>query len=133
MAITDKEILQILAGIMLPDGGDLVSRDMVRALSVNGDKVRFVIEAESPEMAGRLEPVRAAAQAAVAALSGIADVSVVLTAHGPAARQPTRGAPPDLKIGGHPKPQLGPQKVAGVDRILAIASGKGGVGKSTVA
>jgi len=37
-----------------------------------------------------------------------------------------------LKIGGHPKPQAGPEPVAGVDRILAIASGKGGVGKSTV-
>jgi ATP-binding protein involved in chromosome partitioning len=40
--------------------------------------------------------------------------------------------PPNLKIGGHPKPQDGPTSVPGVDRILAIASGKGGVGKSTV-
>jgi ATP-binding protein involved in chromosome partitioning len=41
--------------------------------------------------------------------------------------------PPSLKIGQHPTPQQGgPQRVTGVDRILAIASGKGGVGKSTV-
>ena len=41
-------------------------------------------------------------------------------------------APPSLKVGGHPKPQAGPMKPAGVKRIIAIASGKGGVGKSTV-
>ena len=38
-----------------------------------------------------------------------------------------------MKIGGHPTPQKGgPQKVSGVDRIIAVGSGKGGVGKSTV-
>jgi len=42
------------------------------------------------------------------------------------------GAPPDLKSGGHAKPS-GPEKVPGIGRIIAIASGKGGVGKSTVA
>ncbi|MGR3343871.1 MAG: Mrp/NBP35 family ATP-binding protein [Paracoccaceae bacterium] len=129
MTISDKDIMAVLARITLPDGGDLVSRDMVRALGVEGNAVRFIIEAESPEMAPRMEAVRVAAEAAVAGLSGIESVSVLLTAHGPAAPK----APPSLKIGGHPKPQKGPEKVAGVDRVLAIASGKGGVGKSTVA
>jgi ATP-binding protein involved in chromosome partitioning len=41
-------------------------------------------------------------------------------------------APPSLKIGGHPKPQDGPKRVPGVRRVIAVASGKGGVGKSTV-
>jgi ATP-binding protein involved in chromosome partitioning len=99
----------------------------VRALTLTDGKVSFVIEAPTPELARALEPARQAALAAVRAL-GIADVSVVLTAHGPAAKPP----PPSLKIGGHPTPQAGPQHVPGVDRILAIASGKGGVGKSTV-
>jgi len=63
-------------------------------------------------------------------MPGIGTVSVVLTSHGPA---PAAPKPPSLKIGGHPKPQpSGPAKVAGVDRIIAIGSGKGGVGKSTV-
>jgi ATP-binding protein involved in chromosome partitioning len=129
MMPTRDEILAALSRIALPDGGDLVSRDMVRALTVDDGTVRFVIEAPDPDLARRLEPASQAAEAAVRALPGVAAVSVVLTAHGPATRPP----PPSLKIGGHPTPQAGPQRVAGVDRILAIASGKGGVGKSTVA
>ena len=74
--------------------------------------------------------MRAAAEAAVAALPGVAAVSVLLTAHGPAPKAPP---PPDLKIGRHPTPQAGPAHVPGVRRIIAVASGKGGVGKSTVA
>ena len=129
MAVTPKLIHMALARVTLPDGGDLMSRDMLRALTIDGQAVRFVIEAPTPEDAQRMEPVRAAAQAAVAALDGVQSVSVILTAHGPAAKP---AAPPSLKIGGHPKPQAGPERVAGVDRIIAIGSGKGGVGKSTV-
>ena len=127
MPISRDQILAALARISLSDGGDLVSRDMVRALTVDGDKASFVIEAPNPEMARKMEPVLQAAEAAVKAL-GVTQVSAVLTAHGPAQKAP----PPTLKIGGHPTPQAGPARVAGVDRILAIASGKGGVGKSTV-
>jgi len=129
MSLNREQILAALARITLPDGGDLIGRDMVRALTVDGDKVSFVIEAASPDMARKMDPVRLAAETAVRAL-GAAQVSVVLTAHGPAA---PKAPPPTLKIGGHPTPQAGPARVAGVDRIVAIASGKGGVGKSTVA
>jgi ATP-binding protein involved in chromosome partitioning len=102
----------------------------VRALSVEDGQVRFVIEAENPEAARALLPVQAAAEAALRALPGVAGVQSVLTAHGPAAKS----APPPLRIGQHPTAQpAGPQRVTGVDRILAVASGKGGVGKSTVA
>jgi len=129
MSVTRDEILTALGRITLPDGGDLVSRDMVRALNVQGDIVRFVLEV--PAAQGKaMEPVRAAAQAMVEAMAGVASASVILTAHSDGPKSaPT---PPNLKIGGHPKPQAGPQRVVGVDRILAIASGKGGVGKSTV-
>ncbi len=130
MSVTEVEIRQVLSGLSLPDGGNPVTRDMVRALNVEGGQVRFVLEAESPEMAKRMESVRAAAEAVVARLPGVEGVSVVLTAHGPAAAQ--QKSPPDLKIGRHPTPQAGPAPVTGVDRILAVASGKGGVGKSTV-
>jgi ATP-binding protein involved in chromosome partitioning len=137
MADLRNEILNALRTVALPDGGDLVGRDLVRALDVDGGVVRFVIEAPSPDAARTLEGVRARAEEAVARLAGVTRVSAVLTAHGPAARPAPKpapqGEPPSLTIGRHPTPQQGgPQKVSGVDRILAIASGKGGVGKSTV-
>ncbi|MDI3335475.1 Mrp/NBP35 family ATP-binding protein [Defluviimonas aestuarii] len=128
MTQTRDTVLAALSRLALPDGGDLVSRDLVRALTIEGDSIRFVIEAPDPEIARRMEPVRQAAEAAVKALPGVETVSALLTAHGPAAKP----APPSLKIGGHPTPQAGPAKIAGVDRILAVGSGKGGVGKSTV-
>ncbi|PIE18312.1 MAG: sodium:proton antiporter [Proteobacteria bacterium] len=121
-----EEIRSELSKVSLPDGGDLLSRDMIRALSEEDGTVRFVIEAPSPEIAARMEPVRLAAEEAVARLPGIRAVQAVLTAHGPAAKAPS------LKIGRHPEPQDGPTKPSGVDRIIAIGSGKGGVGKSTL-
>lgn len=135
MAATRDEIVKVLSGIAVPGGGDLISRDLIRALSADGGVVRFVIEAPDAAQAREFEPVRQQAEAALRALSGVTQVSAVLTAHGPAAPQAApAGAPaPSLKIGGHPTPQQGgPQGVPGVARILAVASGKGGVGKSTV-
>lgn len=129
MAVSRDDVMGVLAGVALPGGGDLVSRDLIRALAVEGGAVRFVIEAESPEAARALGQVQAAAEAAVRRLPGVEAVQVVMTAHGPAAKP----AAPSLKIGQHPTPQQGgPQKVSGIDRIIAVASGKGGVGKSTV-
>lgn len=125
MSVTKAEVLEALARLELPDGGDLVSRDMVRALTIEGGNLRFVIEAPTPEIARLMEPLRQAAEKIVSSLEGVETTSVVLTAH-------EAKAPPSLKIGGHPKPQQGPMKVAGVDRILVVGSGKGGVGKSTV-
>ncbi|MDU9002550.1 Mrp/NBP35 family ATP-binding protein [Sedimentitalea todarodis] len=128
MKITQGHVKSVLSTLSLPDGGDLVSRDMVRAIAIDGGAVRFVIEAPSPEMAQQMEPLRRAAEAAIRNMEGVETVSVALTAHGPAEKP----AAPSLKIGGHPKPQEGPTRPSGVDRIIAVASGKGGVGKSTV-
>ncbi|MEO9782418.1 MAG: Mrp/NBP35 family ATP-binding protein [Sedimentitalea sp.] len=128
MKLTQGHVKTVLSTLILPDGGDLVSRDMVRAVAIDGGAVRFVIEAPSPEIAQQMEPLRRAAEAAVLAMDGVDTVSVALTAHGPAEKP----AAPSLKIGGHPKPQEGPTRPSGVDRIIAVASGKGGVGKSTV-
>ena len=131
MAVTRSEIEAALGRLELPDGGNLISRDMVRALSVEGGEVRFVIEAPSPEIAQRMEPLRAAAERAALSVQGVTRASVALTAHGPAAKAPG-GPPPSLKVGGHPKGGAEPIRPAGVASILAVASGKGGVGKSTV-
>ncbi len=130
MTIERDEILGKLKTVAAPGGGDLVSRDLVRAIQIDGSTVRFVIEAATADEARLLEGARGEAEAAIRGLPGVDSVSVVLTAHGPA---PTAPKPPSLKIGGHPTPQQGgPQKVSGVDRIIAVGSGKGGVGKSTV-
>ncbi|WP_095588890.1 Mrp/NBP35 family ATP-binding protein [Actibacterium ureilyticum] len=132
MTASEKDILDALRHVILPDGGDLVARDMIRALQISGDEVRFVIDAPTPDMARQLEPARQAAVQAVQAVPGVASVSAVLTAHGPAAAPAApAGEAPSLKIGRHPT-QGGVEKIAGVDRILAVGSGKGGVGKSTV-
>lgn len=128
MSLNKEIILEALARVSLPNGETLVSRDMIRAINIQDDVVGFVIEAPSPEIAAQMEPARKAAEAVVMELDGVNKVTVALTAHGPAAKTP----PPSLKIGGHPKPQDGPSKPSGVQRILAIGSGKGGVGKSTV-
>ena len=133
MSQTRDSILSALDKLALPDGGTLVSRDMLRAIQIDGGRVSFVIEAASPEEARRFGPVRDAAEAMVKALPGVDTATVALTAHGPSAKPaPATGEPPSLKIGGHAKPQQGSMKPASVARILAVGSGKGGVGKSTV-
>jgi len=130
MPVTKASIIEALERIMLPDGRSLMAHDMVRAVTVEGGVVRFVIEAPSAQVARAMEPLRASAEQAVAALPGVVQVTAALTAHGPA---PTAGpAAPGLRIGGHPTPQDGPSLPAGVARMLVVGSGKGGVGKSTV-
>jgi ATP-binding protein involved in chromosome partitioning len=89
-------------------------------------EIHSLIEVADPAQGAAMEPARAAAVRAVEALAGAGNVSALVTAH--AAK-----APPDLKIGRHPTAQAGPQKVPGVKAIIGVASGKGGVGKSTVA
>ena len=129
MSVTKEQVLEALNRVQLPNGETLISSDMIRAVSINEDVVQFVIEAPNPEVAAQMEPARKAAEVVVEELGGVSKVTVALTAHGPAA---AKAPPPSLKIGGHPKPQEGPTKPSGVARILAVGSGKGGVGKSTV-
>ena len=135
MSASREDVVAVLAKVATPGGGNLVSDDLIRALSVESGLVRFVIEAPTPDQARALAPAHLAAEAALKALPGVTNVQAVMTAHGPAARPAAKPAePPSLKFGGHATPhQGGPARVTGIDRIIAIASGKGGVGKSTVA
>ena len=142
MAISRERVLEELARIAVPGGGNLVSDDLVRALHVDTETIRFVIEAPDAVVARALAPVEAEAQRRLTALTGDQKVQIVMTAptapRGPAPQVVARsgegqgGEPPSLKIGRHPTPQAGPAPVSGVARILAIGSGKGGVGKSTL-
>src|SRR5204862_5592409 len=100
---------------------------------VRDGNVGFAIEVE-PERGPRLEPLRKAAEQAVEALPGVLSVSAVLTAEAkprgaPAAPRPTGAAAPASGGATAGKNALAP----GVRAIVAVASGKGGVGKSTVA
>jgi len=128
MSLDRDGVLQALRVLKLSDGRDIVAADMVRALTVEGGIVRFVLEV-APEIGKAMEPVRQAAEKIVSELQGVTSASVMLTAHSAAPQK----APPQLKIGGHGKPAPDNAPIPGVDRILAVASGKGGVGKSTVA
>ncbi len=119
------DILNVLKGFTDPaSGSDLVASGMVRALNVDGGEVRFVLEID-PARAQAMQPMKVEIEDKLNALDGVESVSIVMTAH--SASKP----PPDLK-GSRPAEPQGPQKIPGIDRILAVASGKGGVGKSTV-
>ena len=123
---TREQVLEVLKTLTDPaSGADLVASGMVRALNVDGGEVRFVMEID-PAHAAALQPVKAEAETRLGALEGVDKVSVVMTAHA------APKAPPDLKPSRPAQPQ-GPQKIPGIDRIVAVASGKGGVGKSTLA
>jgi ATP-binding protein involved in chromosome partitioning len=125
MTLTRDAVIETLKRIVDPASGkDLIAADLVRALTVEDGKVRFVLEVDAAR-GPSMEPVRQAAVQAVEALAGSGNVSALVTAH-------AEKRPPDLKIGRHPTPQAGPQKLAGIGAVVAIASGKGGVGKSTV-
>jgi len=122
VALTREDVLACLKEVKDPTGVDMVSAGLVRALNLDGSAVRFVMEVSQPDP---YMPVKAEAESKLAAL-GAGPVSIVMTAH-------TKTAPPpDLKPS-RPAEPSGPQRIPGVDRIIAIASGKGGVGKSTVA
>ena len=78
--ITRAEVDAFLAQFALPDRGNLISRDMVRALRVEDGRITFIIEAETPQAARALEGFRAALQQALEAQEGVSAVSIALTA-----------------------------------------------------
>jgi ATP-binding protein involved in chromosome partitioning len=134
MAATRETVLTALRSIVDPaTGKSVVDSNMVQGLVVRDGHVGFSIEVAASR-GEDAEPLRKAAEKVVAELSGVLSVTAVLTAHREQARpQP---APHDH---GHGQPARAqhtgaqPMGIPGVAAIIAVASGKGGVGKSTVA
>jgi len=129
--VTEQQINEALRGVRDPDrGADIVSLGMVRGLVIKDGNVGFTIEVDAQRGAA-LEPLRKAAENAVESLPGVISATVVLTSEA----QPG-GAPPGAGARQGPtRPGPGSQRmpVPGVRAIVAVASGKGGVGKSTTA
>jgi ATP-binding protein involved in chromosome partitioning len=118
----------------IPDpatGAGLVEAGLVKGLTVAADRAGFVIEVP-PGRAAAYAPVRDAAEAALKAMPGMGRVSVVLTSEAP---PPTRKATLSREAVEQTRPRapVPTDRPAHVRRVLAVASGKGGVGKSTVA
>ncbi|MCK6452897.1 MAG: iron-sulfur cluster carrier protein ApbC [Alphaproteobacteria bacterium] len=136
--VSQAQILDALRGVKDPErGSDIVALDMVRGLVVKDGHVGFSIEVD-PKRGPKLEPLRKAAEKAVESLSGVLSVTAVLTAHSAAAasRAPAAGTQARGHAHGHGHGHGAAEQkalVPGVRSIVAVASGKGGVGKSTTA
>src|SRR5579871_5778085 len=116
MPLTKNEVLASLEGVTAPNGIALPKTNVLSDIMVSDDKVFFSITVDSD---------------AVNAIPGVASVLVALTAERTAgASTPSR--PPGAPQRGH-GPDRGAAGLPGVGSIIAVASGKGGVGKSTMA
>ena len=126
MGLTDQDILSKLSTIPIPGGSrDLVAAGAVRQLEVDGQRVRLLLAVEAARP-GLADALRSEVERQLRALPGVAEVEVKLqtmlsTVHGPG---PAPAAP---------QAQGWAHLIPGVRRVVAVASGKGGVGKSTVA
>jgi len=135
--VTAQDIREALKAIRLPAGGQsLPDSGRLSQIVIEGERVAFSIAIDQTE-AQAMASVREAAQQCVEAMPGVSRALVSLTADrpagesgdAPAAAQPLR-EPGNRKT---PSPNARAQKIEGVKHVVAVASGKGGVGKSTTA
>jgi ATP-binding protein involved in chromosome partitioning len=140
MAPTKQQVLDSLAKIAGPDGSPLTASGKLSDVMVSEGKVFFSISVDAAVVQA-WEPVRDRAQAAVRALPGVQSALVALTAErkapgqaaAPSAAAPSAAAPGPAAPGPAARGAPSPIGVPGVEAIIAVASGKGGVGKSTTA
>jgi ATP-binding protein involved in chromosome partitioning len=142
LSVTQQQVLDSLAKVMSPRGVALTNANVLSAISVGDGKVFFSINVDAAE-ARAWESVRAQAEAAVRGIPGVTTAMIALTAErkagSPAAPAPHRHAPGVQPVSSHRPPQGAASPMArqaeipGVAAVIAVASGKGGVGKSTTA
>ena len=144
MSVSKQQVLDGLAKVNSPRGVPLLHANVLSEISVSDGKVLFSINVEASE-ARAWEGIRAQAEAAVRAIPGVTGAMVALTAERKAGVAP---APATAGHAGHShgvqpvsahRPPANPAgspmsrqaEIPGVTAVIAVASGKGGVGKST--
>src|ERR1700736_1403672 len=140
MAATKEQVLAGLKAVKSPEGVALTETGKLSDIVVSDGKVFFSITVDAAVVQA-WEPVRKAAEAAVRGVPGVTSAMVALTgeragrARGAAPQGPPQAAPSPHAGHGRPAAHAAERQpaVPGVSAIIAVASGKGGVGKSTTA
>ena len=121
--LTQDDVLAVLKRIAAPDGrGNVVSAGLVSDIAINGATVMFALTT-SPQHVRSMESLRGAVEKAVLAIPGVEKAMVALTAERQAGQPAQAPAQPAARG----------TAVPGIKYLIAVASGKGGVGKSTTA
>src|SRR6202030_3559719 len=140
VSVTQQQVLDCLAKVASPQGVALTDAGVLSPVTVGDGKVFFSINVDATE-ARAWESERTQAEAAVRAIPGVTVAMIALTAErqAGAAPPPHRHAPGVAPVSAHKPPQSPASPMAkqseipGIAAVIAVASGKGGVGKSTTA
>jgi ATP-binding protein involved in chromosome partitioning len=128
--LDERKITEALSSVATIDGSsNIVAASAVSGIVIKDGHIGFTIEID-PKDKDKADQLRAAAEKVVLALDGVLSATAMLTAHQSNPSMPTGGGtPPGTPIGGSaPKPTEPHQPAT---HVIAVASGKGGVGKST--